>query len=47
MKSGEPGDLYVQVQVATPTHLSAEQQALYRQLAATLDRGGAAGDRST
>jgi molecular chaperone DnaJ len=46
MKSGEPGDLYVQVQVATPTQLSAEQQALYRQLAATLDRGGAASDRS-
>jgi molecular chaperone DnaJ len=46
MKSGEPGDLYVQVQVATPTTLNAEQQALYRQLAATLDRGGAADDRS-
>ena len=32
MKSGEFGDLYVQVQVETPTDLTAEQQALYRQL---------------
>jgi molecular chaperone DnaJ len=36
MKSGEPGDLYVQVQVETPTQLTAEQQALYRQLEASL-----------
>jgi len=38
MKSGEFGDLYVQVQVETPTHLTAEQQALYRQLDATLKK---------
>jgi molecular chaperone DnaJ len=40
MKSGEFGDLYVQVQVETPTHLTAEQQALYRQLDATQIRSG-------
>jgi len=40
MKSGEFGDLYVQVQVETPTHLTAEQQALYRQLDTTLKRSG-------
>jgi molecular chaperone DnaJ len=40
MKSGEFGDLYVQVQVETPTHLTAEQQALYRQLDASLKRSG-------
>jgi molecular chaperone DnaJ len=38
MKSGEFGDLYVQVQVETPTHLTAEQKELYRQLDATLKR---------
>jgi molecular chaperone DnaJ len=32
MKSGESGDLYVQVQVETPTDLTTEQQTLYRQL---------------
>jgi molecular chaperone DnaJ len=40
MKSGEFGDLYVQVQVDTPTHLTAEQKELYRQLDATLKRSG-------
>jgi molecular chaperone DnaJ len=40
MKSGESGDLYVQVQVETPTDLTTEQQALYRQLDASLKRGG-------
>jgi molecular chaperone DnaJ len=40
MKSGEFGDLYVQVQVETPTHLTVEQQALYRQLDETLKKGG-------
>jgi len=45
MKSGEFGDLYVQVQVETPTHLTAEQQALYRQLDASLAKG--APSRST
>ena len=40
MKSGEFGDLYVQVQVETPTHLTAEQKELYRQLDATLKRSG-------
>ena len=44
MKSGEFGDLYVQVQVETPTHLTAEQQALYRQLDATLKRSGPSHD---
>ncbi|MET0441596.1 MAG: DnaJ C-terminal domain-containing protein [Casimicrobiaceae bacterium] len=44
MKSGEFGDLYVQVQVETPTHLTAEQQALYRQLDASLKRGGPSHD---
>jgi molecular chaperone DnaJ len=39
MKSGEFGDLYVQIQVETPTHLTADQQALYRQLEASLKRG--------
>jgi molecular chaperone DnaJ len=45
MKSGEFGDLYVQVQVETPTHLTAEQQSLYRQLEASLKQG--APSRST
>jgi len=45
MKSGEFGDLYVQVQVETPTHLTAEQQSLYRQLDASLKHG--APSRST
>jgi molecular chaperone DnaJ len=40
MKSGEFGDLYVVVQVETPTHLTAEQQALYRQLDASMKRSG-------
>jgi len=40
MKSGELGDLYVVVQVETPTHLTAEQQALYRQLAALMKKSG-------
>jgi molecular chaperone DnaJ len=40
MKSGEFGDLYVQVQVETPTRLTTEQQALYRQLEASLGRSG-------
>ena len=44
MKSGEFGDLYVQVQVETPTHLTAEQQALYRQLDASLKRSGPSHD---
>jgi DnaJ-class molecular chaperone len=39
MKSGEFGDLYVQVQVETPTHLTAEQQSLYRQLDESLKQG--------
>jgi molecular chaperone DnaJ len=40
MKGGAPGDLYVQVQVETPTQLTAEQQALYRQLEASLASRG-------
>ena len=44
MKSGEFGDLYVQVQVETPTDLTAEQQALYRQLDASLKRSGPSHD---
>ena len=44
MKSGEFGDLYVQVQVETPAHLTAEQQALYRQLDASLKRSGPSHD---
>jgi molecular chaperone DnaJ len=43
MKSGDYGDLYVQVQVETPTHLTAEQQALYRQLDASLQAAAARG----
>jgi molecular chaperone DnaJ len=43
MKSGEFGDLYVQVQVETPTHLSGEQQALYRQLEASFKDAAARG----
>jgi len=45
MKSGEFGDLFVQVQVETPTHLNSEQQSLYRQLEASLKNG--APSRST
>jgi molecular chaperone DnaJ len=44
MKSGEFGDLYVQVQVETPTDLTAEQQALYRQLDASLKRSSPSHD---
>ena len=40
MKSGEAGDLYVQVQVETPTNLTTEQQDLYRQLDAALKHSG-------
>lgn len=40
MKSGEFGDLYVVVQVETPTHLTSEQQALYRQLDASMKKSG-------
>ena len=40
MKSGSHGDLYVQVQVETPVHLTAEQKELYRRLDASLKGGG-------
>jgi len=40
MKSGSHGDLYVQVQVETPVHLTAEQKELYRRLDAALKGGG-------
>ena len=40
MKSGEFGDLYVQVQVETPTHLTADQKALYQKLDAALKASG-------
>jgi len=40
MKSGSHGDLYVQVQVETPVHLTSEQKELYRQLDASLKGGG-------
>jgi molecular chaperone DnaJ len=40
MKSGEFGDLYVQMQVETPTHLTAEQKALYQKLDAALKASG-------
>jgi molecular chaperone DnaJ len=42
MKSGDFGDLYVQVQVETPTQLTAEQQALYRQLETSMKTSGPA-----
>jgi molecular chaperone DnaJ len=40
VRGGPPGDLLCRVQVETPVQLTAEQKALFRQLKASLERGG-------